>query len=191
MFVLSRFSAATGWPEAIAGMMLIGLGIGLAVPVINLAVQNAFDRRYLGVATASSQFFRQIGGTLGVAVFGTLVVSGIHANLDANLTAEVRDAASPALMERLSDPAVLLTPAGRGGIEESFLALGSNGAKLLRAALEAVETSLADALAEVFFVGFVVSIGALGLSLLMPERPVHAESGARAKAQEGATGGGA
>jgi EmrB/QacA subfamily drug resistance transporter len=152
MLVLSQFNAGTGWVEAIAGMALVGFGIGFAVPVVNLAVQNTSPRRYLGVATASSQFFRSIGGTLGVAVFGTLVVTGIHANLDRNISAEVREAASPALIERLGEAEVILSTQGRSSIEAEFIELDSeDGPALYDSALASIKTSLADAVTSVFF----------------------------------------
>ena len=170
MFVLSRFSAATNWPEAIFGMALVGFGIGLVVPVINLAVQNAFSRRYLGVATASSQFFRQIGGTIGVAIFGTLIVSALASNIDRNLPTEVIESAPPALVERLHNSEVLLREEGRESLEPAFLELGSEGPRLFEITLAAIKTSLADAVAEIFLVAFLVAIVATALSFLVPER---------------------
>jgi EmrB/QacA subfamily drug resistance transporter len=175
MFVLSRFSASTTWPEAIFGMALVGFGIGLAVPVINLSVQNAFSRRYLGVATASSQFFRQIGGTLGIAVFSTLVVTGLGNNLDRNLPAEVTETVPPPLAERLHDSEVLLREEGRKGLEPAFLELGDEGTRLFDLALSAIKTSLADAVADIFLVAFIVAIVALALAAMMPERVTSQE----------------
>jgi MFS family permease len=172
MFLLSRFGASTTWPEAILGMALVGFGIGLVVPVVNLAVQNAFSRRYLGVATASSQFFRQIGGTIGVAVFGTLVVTSLASNIDRNLPVEVTETAPPALVERIHDSEVLLREQGRKSLEPAFLDIGSEGARLFEATSAAIKKSLADAVADIFFVAFLVAIIAMALSVFMPER-VH------------------
>jgi EmrB/QacA subfamily drug resistance transporter len=172
MFILTRFDVDTSWGEAIAGMALIGAGLGFGVPVINLAVQNAFPRRYLGVATSSSQFFRAIGGTLGVAVFGTLVVTGIHDNLDRNLPATVRESAAPALVEDLEQPEIVLSDHGRAALEKRFLEL-EDGQSLFDSALLAVERSLTDAVTDVFFIGFLVAVVAFFLSALVPERPQH------------------
>jgi hypothetical protein len=145
---------------------------------VNLAVQNAFSRQYLGVATASSQFFRQIGGTIGVAVFGTLVVTGLASNIDRNLPPEVLDVAPPALESRLHDSEVLLREQGRNSLEPDFLAL-DDGARLFDVTLTAIRTSLADAVTNVFFVAFLVAIGAFALAVLMPER-VHTPESASA-----------
>jgi MFS family permease len=170
MFMLTRFEVDTGWVEALTGMALVGAGIGLVVPVINLAVQNAFSRRYLGVATSSSQFFRAIGSTLGVAVFGTLVVTGIQDNIDQRLPAEVRQTATQEMVDHLSEPEIVLSPHGRAELEQSFLAL-ENGQSLFDSSLAAVESSLTDAVTDVFFIGFLVAVVALVLSVLVPERP--------------------
>jgi len=62
-------------------MILLGLGIGPALPIFTLAVQNSVDPREMGAATSSSQFFRQIGSTLGIAVFGTLLTTTLATQL--------------------------------------------------------------------------------------------------------------
>jgi EmrB/QacA subfamily drug resistance transporter len=175
MFMLTRFEVDTTWAEAILGMALVGAGIGLAVPVINLAVQNAFSRQYLGVATSSSQFFRAIGSTLGVAVFGTLVVTGISDNIDRTLPADVTNAATPQLIEQLHEPDVILSTHGRANLEQGFQEL-DGGQPLFDSALAAIEKSLTDAVTDVFFIGFVVAVVAFALSVLVPERPRHAEA---------------
>jgi MFS family permease len=176
MFMLTQFTVDTSWAYAITGMALVGAGIGLGVPVINLAVQNAFSRRYLGIATSSSQFFRSIGSTLGVAVFGTLVVTGIQDNIDRTLPADVTDAASPQLIEQLHEPDVILSTHGRASLQENFLQLDGDGQSLFDSTLTAIETSLTNAVTDVFFIGFVVAVLAFGLSALVPERPRQAEA---------------
>ena len=62
-------------------IVIMGLGIGVAMPLYNLAVQNTLPYRVLGIATASLQFFRQLGGALGVAIFGSLLAVGFAAEL--------------------------------------------------------------------------------------------------------------
>ena len=55
-------------------MAVLGLGIGLVLPVLVLAVQNSVPVRDLGTATSANNYFRQIGGSVGAAVFGTLFI---------------------------------------------------------------------------------------------------------------------
>jgi EmrB/QacA subfamily drug resistance transporter len=58
-------------------MILVGVGLGPSIPLYTLAIQNAVPPRYIGVATASATFFRQMGGTVGVAVLGTVFASAL------------------------------------------------------------------------------------------------------------------
>jgi EmrB/QacA subfamily drug resistance transporter len=58
-------------------MVLTGLGMGSALPTINLAIQSEFEQRDLGVVTSSSQLFRSLGSTIGTAIFGSLLTAGI------------------------------------------------------------------------------------------------------------------
>ena len=62
-------------------IVLLGLGLGVAMPVLNLAVQNEFGQKDLGAATSSNQLFRSLGSTIGTAVFGALLTAGIVANI--------------------------------------------------------------------------------------------------------------
>lgn len=68
------------WHEAIM-MTLVGFGLGLVMPVMNIAVQNEFKQHELGVATSSIQLFRGLGSTIGIAIFGSMLTAGITTNL--------------------------------------------------------------------------------------------------------------
>ena len=72
-FLLSRMTVATPFWEVTAYMVICGLGVGPSLPLFTLAIQNAVDVRRLGQATSASQFFRQIGGSLGAAALGAVL----------------------------------------------------------------------------------------------------------------------
>jgi EmrB/QacA subfamily drug resistance transporter len=72
MWLLSRLEADTPRLEYSIWQAVLGVGIGLALPVLILAVQNAVPPADLGAATSASNYFRQVGGSVGAAVFGTL-----------------------------------------------------------------------------------------------------------------------
>ena len=63
------------------GMLFLGLGIGQCMQPLTIIVQNAVPPREIGVATSSATFFRQLGGTLGVAVFLSLLFSTLGSNI--------------------------------------------------------------------------------------------------------------
>lgn len=94
-------------------MSLVGFGLGFVMPVMNIAVQNEFEQKDLGVATSSIQLFRGLGSTIGIAIFGAVLTSGITANLtDMQNDAYLKSlASSPAVKQigNLNDPNTQLT----------------------------------------------------------------------------------
>lgn len=72
MWLLSRLETGASRLEYGLGQAVLGIGIGLVMPVLILAVQNSVPPADLGTATSANNYFRQIGGSVGAAVFGTL-----------------------------------------------------------------------------------------------------------------------
>jgi EmrB/QacA subfamily drug resistance transporter len=105
--LLSRLQVGTSTAVAGAYMLVLGLGLGLVIQVLVLAAQNAVPYKYLGVATSGSTLFRQIGGSIGVAIFGAIFTNRLTHNLAARLPAGAHVPASPnpAALKRLP-PAV-------------------------------------------------------------------------------------
>src|SRR5258708_8656117 len=66
-------------------MVVLGLGLGAVMQVLVLAVQNAVDYRNMGVATAGSLLFRQVGGSIGIAAFGAIFSNRLHGELASRL----------------------------------------------------------------------------------------------------------
>jgi hypothetical protein len=66
---------------------ILGLGLGMVMQVLVLAVQNAVDYSVMGVATSGSTLFRQVGGSIGVALFGTIFANREHVELAKRLPA--------------------------------------------------------------------------------------------------------
>src|SRR5260370_17246121 len=68
------------WQTAIDALWL-GLGMGMVMQVLIIAVQNSVDYEHLGVATSGTMLFRSLGGALGVAMFGAIFANGLHTQL--------------------------------------------------------------------------------------------------------------
>ncbi|MFJ6349866.1 MFS transporter [Streptomyces sp. NPDC054835] len=81
MWLLSRLDTDTPRLQQGLWQAVLGLGIGLVMPVLVLAVQNSVRPADLGTATSAHTYFRQIGGSVGAAVFGTLFASRLDAAL--------------------------------------------------------------------------------------------------------------
>lgn len=108
MYLLSRLDADTPRLQYSAFMAVLGLGIGLILPVLVLAVQNSVRPADIGAATSANNYFRQIGGSVGAAVFGTLFAHRLGERLATDLPhgARLPDAQSvtPQLVRSLPAP---------------------------------------------------------------------------------------
>ncbi|MFF5473843.1 MFS transporter [Streptomyces achromogenes] len=85
MWLLSRLQTDTPRLHYSLWMAVLGTGIGLVMPVLVLAVQNSVRPADLGSATSANNYFRQIGGSVGAAVFGTLFAERLTSSLHAEL----------------------------------------------------------------------------------------------------------
>jgi EmrB/QacA subfamily drug resistance transporter len=160
-------------------MVLFGLGVGGTMQPVVLAVQNAVSPRETGVATSSVAFFRQVGGTLGTAVFLSLLFS----TLTGRITDATREAVgTPAFSDALRahpDQARLLATGARGALTDtSFI------------------SRLDDVLARPFRVGFSASMDLVFLiaagvvliaavvTLFLPQLPLRGTAGIQAERSE-------
>jgi EmrB/QacA subfamily drug resistance transporter len=83
--LLSRIAVHSSTVTVALYCVVLGLGLGMVMQVLVLAAQNAVDYRYLGVATSSSTLFRQVGGSIGVSLFGAIFANQLAANLASRL----------------------------------------------------------------------------------------------------------
>jgi EmrB/QacA subfamily drug resistance transporter len=104
---LTSFNADTVFWQAAIGMVLIGLGLGQLMQTLTLAAQNSVPASEVGVATASATFFRQMGGTLGVAVFISILFNNLADTIPA---AFKRPEIQAGIKAALQDKAVLADP---------------------------------------------------------------------------------
>ncbi|WNI19848.1 MFS transporter [Streptomyces sp. ITFR-21] len=108
MYLLSLLDADTPQIEYSLYMAVLGLGIGLVLPVLVLAVQNSVPPSDVGAATSANNYFRQIGGSVGAAVFGTLFADRLAERLTAELPHGVRlpdpQSVTPQLVRTLPAP---------------------------------------------------------------------------------------
>ena len=105
MVLLSRLTVSTSLWLTTLFLLVLGLGLGLVMQVLVLAAQNAVPYEMLGVATSGSTLFRQIGGAVGVSIFGAIFSNRLAAELASRLPpgVHVPAAASPALVRQLPE----------------------------------------------------------------------------------------
>ena len=105
MALLSTLTLDTPLHTMYTHMALLGIGLGMVMPVLTLAVQNTVEFRHMGVATSGATLFRSIGGSLGVAAFGALFSHGLQSRVMAALPAgtALPPALGPAAVHQLPD----------------------------------------------------------------------------------------
>jgi len=83
-YLLSRLTPSSDTPELLRDMIVLGIGIGIFLPILNLAVQNDAPRNRLGVVTSAVTFLRTLGGTIGIAIIGAVVNTSFTSSLQAH-----------------------------------------------------------------------------------------------------------
>jgi EmrB/QacA subfamily drug resistance transporter len=148
------------------GMIIAGLGMGLLQPVYTLAVQNVAPRRQMGAATSSTIFFRSIGSTVGVAAFGSIMLTRYHREFADAMPANVPAAALPSF----SNPLMLVQI--RPQLETAF-GRAPGGLALLQTLFANVKTSLESGLHLIFVCSAVIMVLAVLLHLVLPSEPLR------------------
>ncbi len=152
LLMMSRLRVDTPYWELALYQIAFGVGLGMTMQTIVTAVQNAVDFRDLGTATSATTFFRQMGGTIGAAVFGAILSN----RLAVHLTEQLGSIASAAQ---------------DGG------AINTNNLQAIQALPEPVKTSVLTAftraLDDVFLVGVPVVALALVVAFFLKELPLR------------------
>ena len=91
LFLLSRLDATSSHGTIVLDMVVFGLGFGMVSQLLVLAIQNAVDRRDIGIATASANLFRAFGGSVGAAFFGAIFASRVSAGAGPAAIADALD----------------------------------------------------------------------------------------------------
>ncbi|MBZ9714535.1 MDR family MFS transporter [Deinococcus multiflagellatus] len=87
-FALSTLNADSSYGSVVIRMVLLGLGLGPALPLYTTALQLAVKPWEIGVATSAGQFFQQMGSTIGTAIFGAVLTAGVSSNLATQFAAQ-------------------------------------------------------------------------------------------------------
>jgi MFS family permease len=161
LLTMTRIGADTPLWQTDVYMAIFGLGLGMNMQTIVLAMQNSVDPRDMGVATSAVTFFRQVGGSLGTAVFLSILFSNAGSNIKSELT-----------------KSGVKLPAGHG-----FDINDTSGLKSLPQPIRhPILVGFSDAMDLVFLVGAIVLVGAVVLSVMLKEVPLRMVSGQQARA---------
>ncbi|MER7679860.1 MDR family MFS transporter [Streptomyces sp. NPDC096934] len=179
MLMLWRLTADSGLVYTDLAMFVVGAGLGLNMQTIVLAMQNAVPPRDIGVATSSTTFFRQMGGTAGVAVFLSIVYSVVGDKISEAFADARGTAAFQAAAQAHPDQVKTLTSAASGSVgtlnDTSFLS------HLDPVLAHPFKVGFTNAVTVAFLVGAAVLVFAFVLAFFIKEVPLRTTAAAFTK----------
>lgn len=165
MILFARMNGDTVRVEVVRAMIVAGLGLGLIQPVYTLAVQNAAPREHMGAATASTQFFRSIGSTMGVAIFGSVLLTIYKRDFAQGVPHD-----TPAIALRPFNNPLMLAQI-RPQLEAAF-GHYPGGLQLLKLLMGNVRLGLVNGIHAIFVVGAIIMCAAVVLNAFLREVPL-------------------
>lgn len=179
MFLLSRMTPETSATTLRFNMVIVGIGLGVTMPIFMVAVQSAFDHSKLGMVTASTQLFRSIGSTVGTAVLGGLLNNQLGdklSDLSGNQFVQgMRQVNPQSQLDKIDANALqsLLSPTGQDQIRASLAQVPEQSQVQLLAGfsdfLQTLKVAFASSIGTLFIASSVIMLLAVGAVLLMPQ----------------------
>ena len=158
MYLLAQVEPGVPEWRVVASLIVVGLGIGVTFPLYLTAVQTALPRQYMGVASSQIQFWRNLGGTVGSAILGTVLANRLPDYLKTQVAA-------------LHLPPQVINSLPKGGSANSILDPALL-AKLPPEFVLAIRTALANTLHDIYFFAGLILIAALISTVFMKEVPL-------------------
>lgn len=153
--LLVRLDASSSYTQLLVAMLVLGLGVGSGLAVYTTVVQNVYPKK-IGVASSTLVFFRQLGGTIGLAAMGSVLVSSYVPAFHAELPAALLHFLSEKIVVAFDNPLILLSPDALSQIRNGFTSYGSQGIAAFDVLLQAVKLGLAQSIHNVFVLSLVI-----------------------------------
>ena len=174
MVLISRMTADTSFGQAVASIVVTGLGLGITFPSFTIAVQNAVPPNLLGAATSATQFYRSVGGALGLAILGSYMANRFATGLTDALPPAVRGALPEGQLDEMANnPQALVNPEALDRLQASFAGRGAQGGELVTQLLTALRETLASAIGDVFVVVTAALAIAFVVTVFLREVPLR------------------
>jgi len=170
-FFLLHLDVHSSSTDVIIAMLVLGLGMGTAMSLYNLIVQNALPTR-IGEASAGMTFFRQIGSTIGLAAMGSVFNSTFPAAFHNAIPAALKAVVPAQVINVFNSPQILLSPEALAALHAQFAQGGAQGLLVLDQLLEAVKVGIASSLHSIFFVGMIIAVASVVAVLFLKELPL-------------------
>jgi hypothetical protein len=173
VWFLSRMNLQTSDTQAVVEMVVTGFGLGITMPIFAITVQNAVSYNMLGVATSSVPFFRSLGGSVGLAIFGSILNNRFASQFLGSIPAVVKTTIPADQLSSLAyNPQALVSVPAQVQLRDTFNVFGSQGQSLFDQMLQALRQSLSSAIGRVFLITLFVSVVSFVVCLFLKEIPL-------------------
>lgn len=174
MALLSRMTVETSYARAVLNIIIMGFGLGITMPLYIIAVQNVVTYNVLGVATSSTSFLRSIGGSVGLAIFGSVMSNRFASELVKGIPPAIRAVIPPEQLASLAhNPQALVSTGAQAQLQSILEKFGAQGAQVFPQLLEVLRQALASALSQVFLIGLGILVVAFIINLFIKEVPLR------------------
>lgn len=165
-WMLTTVTATTHYPSVVMNMVVLGLGIGALMPLLNVAVQNAFPYGMMGTVNSTQQFVSSLGGVIAIPIFGSVFTQQFQRALVTNMPP-----ALSAMKQKMAGfkPQALITKDAQTALQHSFAALGSSGQTLYVQFLTVLKNAITTGIHELFMVGLVFAVACFVGAFFLPE----------------------
>ena len=173
LWLLGQVTVDTKEIEVVRDLVLVGAGLGATFPLYINASQGAVPRQYLGVVSSQIQFWRNIGGTIGVAILGAVLSHDLPKKIQENIAALNLP---PALLSSLptgASPQAIFDPAKIAALRAS---VPPDFQPVVDQILNAIRAALASTIHEVFFYATGIVTLAVIASVFLKEVPIRAHT---------------
>lgn len=170
--LLMMMNTNTGYPVVVVNIVVLGLGVGSLMPLLNIAVQNAFPYRMMGTVNATQQFVSSLGGVIAAPIFGSILSRGFQRSFSASLPEKIKELVGST--SKL-DPQTLLTQQAQQSIADQFARFGTAGREMYREFLYAVKVSLAAGIGSLFAAALVFAVLCFIGTYFLPERTLQGD----------------
>ena len=162
--LISTMDTGTGFIRAVGYIIVLGVGLGVTFPTFTLSVQNSVPFRLMGISTSALQFYRSIGGMLGLAVLGAVMAGRFASKLEEIVPADVTAVLPPGQLDAIKDnPQALVDPSAVDKLKAGFAQAGPDGPRIVETLLGSLKPALAGAISDVF----ILAAAVIGLSLVV------------------------
>jgi hypothetical protein len=175
VFLLFTMTAQTSHLASMLCIVTLGVGMGTTMPLYTLIVQNAVPYEVMGTATSATQFFRSIGGAVGLAIFGSVMSNSFANQFITNFPASLKNSVPTNFVANMAaNPQALVSVDPKTQIDTLYSQAGMTaGPGVADQIIAALRQSLAGAIHNVFFIALFIALLAFATHLFIKEVPLR------------------